>query len=118
MSDVWKFFHKEGKAGTGDLVRCLVCRATLKQSMGSTSSMKKHLERLHSREWYRRNEHDDNLKTSQRTKSLLHSYSFCGETPASTSTQLSQPESISRSAVVATPKCKLSFVHIHFKCIY
>lgn len=53
-SSVWKFFKKSGKydgPGGGDEVTCLLCGDVKRQLRGSTSNMKKHLERRHRREW-------------------------------------------------------------------
>ena len=52
MSAVWQFFKKKsGTKDDGDAVSCQLCKATLKQTMGSTSSMLRHLVKIHPKKW-------------------------------------------------------------------
>lgn len=88
MSDVWKFWKKDGRVGTSDSdwVKCQLCDKRQKQSHGSTSNMRHHLKQVHLQEYMSPAGYSD-IRVSEKTKSKLLKFADAGAEDSPKSTQ-------------------------------
>ena len=87
MSDVWKFFKKDGNYSDScstDAVRCTLCGKRNKQLNGSTTNMRTHLMKAHPREYYGATRKSISTVVATSTKSKLEKYKHAEESSTDT----------------------------------